>query len=258
MELEELRRKCRDGSYSGPTSGHAVGHVQANMVILPQSDANEFREFCKANPKPCPILEELAPGDPVPMNVAPGADVRTDLPRYRVFRDGTPVDEPNDISDLWRDDLVTFLLGCSFIAEEALFEAGLTLAHIEDTGTGFVPMYRTGVATNPAGRFHGPMVVSMRPFLPADADRAEEVTSHYPMAHGGPIHRGDPAEIGIRDINEPEFGAAVTISEGQIPMFWACGVTPQEAILNARPELAITHLPGCMFVADISAASTWV
>ncbi len=251
MDLAELRRKCRDGSYSGPTSGHAVGHVQANMVILPRADADEFREFCLANPKPCPILEELAPGDPVPRNTAPGADVRTDLPRYRVFRNGEPVDEPDDISDLWRDDLVTFLLGCSFIAEEALFEAGLTLAHIGKTGTGFVPMYRTGVQTDRVGRFHGPMVVSMRPFLPADADRAEEITSHFPMAHGGPIHRGDPAAIGIRDIDNPEFGAAVTILDGQIPIFWACGVTPQAAIQLAKPSLCITHAPGAMLITDI-------
>ncbi len=256
MELEELRRRCRDGSYSGPTSGHAVGRVQANMVILPEDDAAEFREFCRLNPKPCPILEELPPGGAVPRAVAPEADIRTDLPRYRVFHDGVCVDEPTDISDLWRDDLVTFLLGCSFIAEDALFKAGLALAHIEETG--FVPMYRTGIETTPAGRFHGPTVVSMRPFSPENADKAAEVTGHYPMAHGGPIHRGDPDAIGIRDIATPEFGAAVTIRDGEIPVFWACGVTPQEAILNAKPALAITHMPGCMFVADIAAVSTWV
>ncbi len=254
MELEELRRRCRDGSYSGPTSGHAVGRVQANMVILPEADAAEFREFCIANPKPCPILEELAPGDPVPREVAPNADVRTDLPRYRVFRDGECIAEPTDISDLWRDDLVTFLLGCSYIAEDALFKAGLALPHIEQSG--YVPMYRTDIETSPVGRFHGPTVVSMRPFSPEDADRAEQVTSRYPMAHGGPIHRGDPAAIGIRDIDNPEFGEVVAIADGQVPVFWACGVTPQEAIRNARPALAITHMPGCMFVGDISAAST--
>ena len=256
MSSTELRRRCRDGAYDGPTSGHAPGSVQANMVILPEKDAATFREFCERNPKPCPLLEILDAGDPEPRRIAPGADVRTDLPRYRVFRDGVPVDEPTAVSDLWRDDLVTFLLGCSFVAEDALMKAGLMLPHIEETGT--VPMYRTTLETVPAGAFHGPLVVSMRPFTPEDADRAAAVTDHYPMAHGGPIHRGDPAAIGIRDIAAPEYGAAVTIRDGQIPVFWACGVTPQEAILNARPALAITHSPGHMFVADITAESTRV
>jgi len=226
------------------------------MVVLPRDEADEFRAFCKANPKPCPILEELAPGDPVPHNVAPEADVRTDLPRYRVFRNGEPVAEPVDITDLWRDDLVTFLLGCSFIAEKALFDAGLSLAHIEETG--FVPMYRTNVATIAAGKFAGPLVVSMRPFTPDEAMRAAEVTGHYPMAHGAPIHRGDPAALGIGDIARPDYGRPVTIDEGRIPVFWACGVTPQEALASARPSLAITHAPGHMFVADITAEATRV
>ena len=214
------------------------------------------RNFASAIPQPCPILEVHAPGDPEPKTIAPGADIRTDAPRYRVFRDGEPVDEPTDITDLWRDDLVTFMLGCSFIAEDALMKAGLLLPHIAETG--FVPMYRTSLATTRAGRFHGPMVASMRPFTPEEAERAHEVTREYPMAHGAPVHRGDPDAIGIADIDAPEYGKPVTIRPGQIPVFWACGVTPQEAILNAKPSLAITHAPGQMFVADITSLSTRV
>ncbi len=256
MAPDELRGRCRDGSYDGPTSGHAPGHVQANMAILPAEDAEAFRAFCEANPKPCPLLEVLPAGQAEPARIAPGADIRTDLPRYRVFRDGVLADEPTDISDIWRDDLVTFLIGCSFIAEDALMSAGLVLPHIEETGT--VPMYRTNVATVPAGRFSGPTVVSMRPFTPEDADRADAITRHYPMAHGAPIHRGDPGALGIKDIAAPEYGEPVTLAAGHIPVFWACGVTPQEAILNAKPSLAITHAPGHMFVGDMLAADTRV
>jgi uncharacterized protein YcsI (UPF0317 family) len=256
MTAQELRRRCRDGSYDGPTSGHALGKVQANMVILPKADADEFAEFCAKNPQPCPVLEILAPGDPEPKKIAPGADVRSDLPRYRVFRDGVFVAEPTDVRDIWQGDLVTFLLGCSFVAEEPLLKAGLLLPHIAETG--MVPMFRTTRPTVPAGRFHGPLVVSMRPFSPADAERAAEVTSHYPMAHGAPVHIGDPAALGIRDVMHPEYGKAVTIRPGQVCVFWACGVTPQEAIANAKPRLAITHAPGHMFVADITAESTRV
>jgi uncharacterized protein YcsI (UPF0317 family) len=256
MTAQELRRRCRDGSYDGPTSGHALGKVQANMVILPKADADEFAEFCAKNPQPCPVLEILAPGDPEPKKIAPGADVRSDLPRYRVFRDGFFVAEPTDVRDIWQGDLVTFLLGCSFVAEEPLLKAGLLLPHIAETG--MVPMFRTTRPTVPAGRFHGPLVVSMRPFSPADAERAAEVTSHYPMAHGAPVHIGDPAALGIRDVMHPEYGKAVTIRPGQVCVFWACGVTPQEAIANAKPRLAITHAPGHMFVADITAESTRV
>ena len=252
----ELRRLCREGLYDEPTSGQAPGYVQANMVILPAADAEDFAAYCERNPRPCPILEILGRGDPVPRGTARGADIRTDLPRYRVFRNGECVAEPAEIAGLWREDLVTFLLGCSFIAEQALQSAGLEIRHIAETG--YVSMYRTDRQTVPAGAFAGPMVVSMRPFTPADADRAGEITQRYPMAHGGPVHRGDPGAIGISDIAAPEYGKPVTIDDDQIPVFWACGVTPQEAILNARPPLAITHMPGCMFVGDRTAESTRV
>ena len=247
----ELRAACRSGAYDGPTSGHARGFVQANMVILPAADAVDFTEFCRRNPKPCPVLEILGPGDPEPKSSAPGADIRSDLSRYRLFRDGKPAGEATNVSDLWRDDLVTFLLGCSFTAEEALMAAGLEPRHIAETG--IVPMYRTTRAAAPAGRFRGPVVVSMRPYAPADARRAAEITERYPMAHGGPLQIGDPDALGIADINAPEYGAPVTILDGELPVFWACGVTPQAALANARPEIAITHAPGYMFVSDLVA-----
>tara|TARA_B100000686_G_C16783152_1_gene973356 strand:+ start:2420 stop:3202 length:783 start_codon:yes stop_codon:yes gene_type:complete len=248
-EPRALRAACRLGDYDGPTSGHAQGYVQANMVILRASDAEEFNVFCERNPKPCPVLEVLNPGDPEPKLCAPGADVRTDLSRYRVFRSGEIVDDVRDITDLWEDDLVTFLLGCSFTAEEALIAADLEPRHIKETG--IVPMFRTTKPTEGAGKFSGPFVVSMRPYSPEDAARAARITEKYPMAHGGPIQIGDPDALGIRDILDPEYGKAVTIEEGEIPVFWACGVTPQEAIRNAKPEIAITHAPGYMFVSDI-------
>ncbi len=251
-----LRARCRSGGFDGPTSGLSAGFVQANMVILPADWADDFHRFCKLNPDPCPVLEVLAPGETEPRRIAPGADVRTDLPRYRVFGDGVLRDEPTDIADLWQGDLVTFLLGCSFIAEAALMEAGLLLPHLNETG--FVPMYRTTRQCGPAGRFKGPLVVSMRPFMPPDAVRAAEITAHYPMAHGRPVQTGDPAALGIVDLSRPEYGQPVTVADGQVPVFWACGVTPQEAIANARPPLAITHAPGHMFVADITSASTQV
>ena len=250
---EALRAACRSGDYDGPTSGHAQGYVQANMVILPAVDADDFRTFCERNPKPCPVLEILEPGDPEPKNCAPGADIRTDLSRYRVFRDGEAVGDVTDISDVWEDDFVTFLLGCSFTAEEALIAAGLEPRHIKETG--IVPMFRTTKPTEGAGKFTGPFVVSMRPYTPEDAQRAAAVTEKYPMAHGGPIKIGDPDALGIRDVTDPEYGEPVTILDGEVPVFWACGVTPQEAIKNAKPRIAITHAPGYMFVSDIESDS---
>jgi uncharacterized protein YcsI (UPF0317 family) len=249
-----LRKLCRDSAFDGPTSGICAGYVQANMVILPEVYAADFAEYCARNPKPCPVLEVLQPGNAEPVISAPGADVRTDLPRYRVFRDGVLVAEPTHIQDFWQDDLVTFLLGCSFTAEEALLDAGLALTHIEETG--FVPMFTTNIATEPAGMFSGPMVVTMRPFAPDDAARAAEITSHYPMGHGAPVHKGEPAAIGITDLSAPDYGMPVTMPGGHVPLFWACGVTPQEAILKSRPAFAISHAPGHMFVSDVSAAST--
>lgn len=245
----ELRALIRAGAWTGPTAGLARGHVQANVVILPAAEAEEFAEFCRLNPRPCPLLEQTAPGSAEPRRAAPGSDLRFDVPRYRVFRNGqAEQDEPTDVGHLWRDDLVGFLLGCSFTFEDALVRSGLNVRHV-DQGRN-VPMYRTSRACRPAGRFAGNLVVSMRPFPPEAIEHVIAITSRYPTMHGGPLHVGDPAALGIGDIGQPDFGDAVSIHLGEVPLFWACGVTPQVAICEARCALAITHSPGCMFVTD--------
>jgi uncharacterized protein YcsI (UPF0317 family) len=245
----ELRSAIRAGHWTQPTAGLSRGFVQANLVILPRAAAEEFAEFCRLNPRPCPLLEQTTPGDPVPRRSAPGADLRSDVPRYRVFRNGVAdAEQPTDVSPLWRDDLVGFLLGCSFTFENALVAAGLRVRHLDERCN--VPMYRTSRACQPAGRFRGNLVVSMRPFAPEAVERVVAVTERFPTMHGGPIHVGDPQALGIADLARPDFGDAVTIRAGEVPMFWACGVTPQVAIVEARSELAITHSPGCMFVTD--------
>jgi uncharacterized protein YcsI (UPF0317 family) len=245
----ELRAAIRAGKLSGPTAGLARGFVQANLVILPAADAIDFAEFCRLNPRPCPLLEQTAPGDFEPRGSAPGADLRSDVPRYRVFRHGVAdAAEPTDISHLWRDDLVSFLLGCSFTFENALIEEGFAVRHIAEGRN--VPMYRTNIDCQPAGRFQGKLVVSMRPY-PADAvERVAEITGRYPTMHGAPLHVGDPRALGIDDLSRPHFGEAVTIGADESPVFWACGVTPQVALCQAGCELAITHSPGAMFVTD--------
>jgi uncharacterized protein YcsI (UPF0317 family) len=246
----ELRRAIRAGRHCGPTAGLAPGFVQANLVILPLSVAEEFAEFCRLNSRPCPLIEQTPPGDPEPKRSAPGADLRTDVPRYRVFRGGVPDPvEPSEIVSLWRHDFVGFLLGCSFTFEAALNEAGLPVRHVE-LGRN-VPMYRTNVACRPAGRFTGPLVVSMRPYRPEQVARVRDITGRYPTMHGEPIHVGNPTALGIADLCMPDFGDAVPIESGEVPVFWACGVTPQLALAAAKPEIAITHSPGCMFVTDL-------
>jgi uncharacterized protein YcsI (UPF0317 family) len=246
----DLRRAIGEGRFTGPTAGLAQGYVQCNVVILPQADADDFEAFCRANSQPCPLIDKTLPGDPSPPHAAAGADLRIHVPRYRVFRRGVAEpDEPTDIRHLWRPDLVGFLLGCSFTFERALTEAGLAVRHIEESCN--VPMYRTNVACQPAGKFHGPLVVSMRPYAPQLVPRVTEITGRYPRMHGAPVHVGDGAAIGIKDISRPDFGDAVTIRPGEVPVFWACGVTSQLAVQNARCELAITHSPGCMFVTDL-------
>lgn len=245
----ELRAAIRAGELVGPTAGLARGFMQANLVILPAADAAEFAEFCRLNPRPCPLLEQTAAGDPEPRGCAAGADLRSDVPKYRVFRHGVlDPNEPTDIRRLWRDDLVSFLLGCSFTFENALIDEGFAVRHIAEGRN--VPMYRTTVECQPAGRFRGNLVVSMRPY-PVDAvERVSEITGRYPTMHGAPIHVGDPRALGIEDLSRPHFGEAVTIGPDEVPMFWACGVTPQVALCQAGCELAITHSPGSMFVTD--------
>lgn len=245
----DVRRAARDGRLTGPTPGLALGYVQANLVVVPRDLAFDFLLFCQRNPKPCPLLDVTEPGSPKPALVAPGADVRTDGPRYRVFHHGQLVDEPTEISDYWRDDLVAFLIGCSFTFEAALLEAGVPLRHIE-MGVN-VPMYRTNRACRPAGSFHGPLVVSMRPMTPAQAVTATRVCARFPRAHGVPVHFGDTKSIGIADVDKPDYGDAVEIRPGEVPVFWACGVTPQAVAVEARAPLLMTHKPGCMIVTDL-------
>ena len=242
------RARIRSGEHTGPTSGLAPGFAQANLVVLPADDALDFLRFCVRNPKPCPVLEVTDTGSACPAGVAPHADLRTDLPRYRVFRDGQLVDEPTDVTRYWRDDLVGFLLGCSFTFEWALASAGLPLAH-QAQGVN-VPMYVTNRRCVGAGRFEGPLVVSMRPFSPRDIPHAVEVSARFPTMHGAPVHVGDPAALGITDLGAPDFGDPVRLAADEVPVFWACGVTPQAVALEARPSLAIFHAPGHMFITD--------
>ena len=249
MTGADVRKACREGSLTGPTPGLALGFVQANLVMLPRDWAFDFLLFCRRNAKPCPLLDVTDPGDPEPKAVAPGADLRTDLPAYRVWQHGELVAEPTDVRDHWRDDLVSFLIGCSFTFENALLEAGVPVRHIEEGVN--VPMYRTNIACQPAGRFHGPMVVSMRPTTALQYATATAICAKLPLAHGAPIHHGDPAALGIADVTRPDFGDAVTIRPGELPAFWACGVTPQAALMAARPPFAITHRPGHMFLTDL-------
>ena len=247
----DVRHVTRSGELSGPTCGLAPGVLQANLVIVRQTLAFDFLVFCQRNPKPCPLLEVTDPGSPEPRELAPGADLRSDLPRYRVYQHGQLVDEPTDIRRWWRDDLVSFLLGCSFSFEEAMQRAGLPVRHIDEGRN--VPMYRTNIPTKPAGILRGPTVVSMRQLTVSQTIRAVEITSRFTKAHGSPIHAGNPAAIGIANIARPDFGDAVTIRPDEVPVFWACGVTPQAVLMEVKPELAITHSPGCMFVSDVRA-----
>lgn len=244
-----VREAARSGNLISQTSGLAPGFTQANLMILPADWAEEFRLFCTRNPRPCPILEIVDQGSVEPRKFAPSADLRTDLPRYRIWRDGLLVDEPTSIECYWQDDFVSFLIGCSFTFESALIAAGLSVRHIE-LGCN-VPMYKTSIPCEPAGRFFGNMVVSMRPFPPADAIKAVQITSNYPAVHGAPIHIGFPDQLGILDLAHPDFGDPVPFRAGELPLFWACGVTPQSVVMAAKPPLAITHSPGCMFVTDV-------
>ncbi|MGE8656601.1 MAG: putative hydro-lyase [Achromobacter sp.] len=243
------RLDARSGKLTGPTANLAPGHVQANLAILPRALAADFLHFCQRNPKPCPLLAMSEPGDPALPELGHDIDIRTDIPRYRVWHNGELVSEPTDVRDLWRDDLVSFLIGCSFSFEEAMLDNGLPVRHIEQGCN--VPMYRTNIPTHAAGVFGGPLVVSMRPLKAADAIRAIQVTSRFPSVHGAPVHIGDPALIGIADIHQPDYGDPVEIRPGEMPVFWACGVTPQSVVAAVRPDFCITHAPGHMLVTDL-------
>lgn len=249
LDGQAVRRLARSGELTGPTPGLALGYVQANLVVVPRALAFDFLLFCRRNPRPCPLLDVTDPGSPEPLAVAPGADLRTDLPRYRVWRYGELIEEVADLRCWWRNDLVSFLLGCSFTFENALLQANLPVRHVE-LGRN-VPMYRTRLPCRPAGAFRGPLVVSMRPLTPTQAEQAARICARYPLAHGAPIHVGDPAALGIAALDRPDFGDAVEVRPGEVPVFWACGVTPQAVAMEARPPLLLTHAPGHMFVTDL-------
>ena len=243
----------RTGAFTGPTDGVARGYVQANLCILPKAYADEFLAFCQRNPKPCPLLASSDPGDPRLPTLGEDLDIRTDVSSYRVFRDGEMVEDVTDIRDLWQDDFVIFALGCSFSFEEALVDAGLHMRYWDSGAT--VPMYLTNIDCVPAGRFQGKMVVSMRPYSPSDAIRAIQITSRFPNVHGAPIHIGMPHLIGIDDVSRQWQGGDPDIRDDEMPLFWACGVTPQSVVAAAKPPICITHTPAHMLVTDKRNAS---
>jgi uncharacterized protein YcsI (UPF0317 family) len=248
MSASELRRRIRAGEWTTPTSGAATGFLQANLVMLPESHAFHFLLFCTRNPKPCPVLDVLEAGVSTP-GIAEGADLRDDLPRYRIFENGDMITEVTSVKERFRPDMVSFLLGCSFSFENAMLAAGLPIRNMEENKN--VSMFITHRQCRPAGPFSAPLVVTMRPMTPAQAVRAVQVTTRFHLTHGAPIHIGDPADLGIADLEKPDFGDPVTIRPGEIPVFWACGVTSTLAAVSAGLDLTITHAPGHMFVSDL-------
>lgn len=245
----EIRELIRKQEITGPTAGMSKGFAQANLVILKKEHAFDFLLFCQRNPKPCPLLDVTEPGSFHPSKIAKDADIRKDIPKYRIYKDGVYTEEVTDITEYWEDDMVGFLLGCSFTFETPMLENGIPIRHIEENCN--VPMYKTNIQCEKAGMFEGPTVVSMRPMTPEDAIRAIQITTNLPGVHGAPIHIGDPSQIGIQDISKPDFGDAVTIKEGEVPVFWACGVTPQAVAMESKPSIMITHAPGHMFISDL-------
>ena len=243
-----IRLACRSGALKGSTSGMAPGFVQGNLVVLPVDLANDFLRFCHANPRPCPVIGISEVGDPEMPRLGKDIDLRTDLPCYLVWKNGELVEETHDATGWWRDDLVAFVLGCSLSFEEALLLEGMPLRHLERRAP--VPMFRTNIACTPAGVFSGQMVVSMRPLQPAQAIRAVQITSRFPSVHGAPVHIGLPELIGIQDLSKPDYGDAVQVQIDELPVFWACGVTPQSVIAEIKASFAITHAPGCMLITD--------
>jgi len=250
-EAAAFRQLVREQKHNGQTSGYVPGFVQANFVALPREYAFDFTMFALRNPQACPLLDITQPGDFEPVTAAPGADVRKDIPKYCIYRDGELVEEVNDVTDIWTDDMVGFLLGCSFSWEQVLADNGLKPRHVEEGKN--VPMFRSNIKNVRSGPFEGELVVSMRPYEPRAASEASRITSRYPGAHGGPVHWGSPEEIGVApsELGKPEWGDAVTLKPDEVPVFWACGVTPQTAIMKAKLPLVITHAPGHMFICDL-------
>src|SRR5256714_1378818 len=249
----EIRADIRSGKITIVKAGWGEGQVQANLAVLPKDYAYDFLLFCQRNPRPCPLIEVTDVGSPEPDGVARGGDLRTDTPKYRIYKDGVLADEVTDATPYGRGDLVAFLLGCSFTFEWALLEAGIRLWHVEQGKN--VAMWRTSIACRPAGVFHGPMVVSMRPIAASQLTKAVTASARFPSAHGGPVHIGDPAAIGIGDITRPDWGDPQHFAPGDVPVFWACGVTPQAVALASKPPFMITHSPGHMFITDVPNAA---
>ena len=246
----EVRAAIRKGEIDFPTAGMSRGYAQANLIILPPEYAADFEDFAKLNPFPCPVLEVIKGEQPLTHAMGEGGNICTDIPRYRIYRDGVWDGKTlTDVSEYWKEGYVGFLIGCSFSFEEALMAAGIEVRHIA-TGRN-VPMYKTNIQTVKAGPFEGPMVCSMRPMTPENAQKAYDITVKMPNVHGAPVHMGDAAGVGVADVMKPDYGDAVDIYEGEIPVFWPCGVTPQAAVENAKPPIAITHAPGHMFITDI-------
>ena len=248
----ELRELAARGEFASPTAGYCEGYVQANLVALPEKYAQDFEAFCRKNPKPCPLLEVVGPGTALTSRLADGTDLRKTIPRYRVWRDGRVQQETQDVTALYQEDLVFFLLGCSFSFESALMQAGIGLRHVEEQCN--VSMYNTNIELESVGVFTGNMVVSMRPIQYHRVIDACLITAHYPEVHGAPVHVGYPHLIGIADLQSPDYGDSVSIHPDEIPVFWACGVTPQNVLVHARLPFAITHAPGHMFVGDLKNA----
>ena len=249
LSPKEIRELIRRGEFKRPTSGAAAGYVQANLAILPKEYAFDFLLFCQRNPKPCPLVEVLEPGQVEASVTAPSSDIRTDVPLYRVYESGNLTAEISDLNELWESDFVSFLLGCSFSFESALINNGIRLPHFEN-GTN-VSMYITNIETSSAGEFSGPMVVSMRSIAQEKVVRAVQVTSRFPGTHGAPVHIGNPSAIGIANLSQPDFGDPTVIKEGEVPVFWACGVTPQSVAMSSKPAMMVTHAPGHMFITDM-------
>lgn len=248
--VADVRTAIRSGAYTGQTSGLAKGKLQCNLAILPERYALDFLRFCQRNPKPCPLVGVSDTGNPMLSTLGHDIDIRTDVPRYRVFRDGVLSDEVTDISALWQDDLVTVALGCSFTFENALMRNGIPVRHIEQGRN--VPMFSSNIPLVSAGPFGGEMVVTMRPIAAEKVDKARDISARYPQAHGAPIAIGEPKNIGIADLSKPDWGEAVEVRTGEIPVYWACGVTPQNVLLNAKLPLCITHSPGHMLLSDVA------
>lgn len=253
LPFTDVRQAIRDNRYSGHTAGVCPTKLQCNLVILPASLAQDFESFCRLNTKTCPLISVSDVGDPLFENLEPNLDIRTDVPSYNIYKDGTLIDQVQDINAHWQDDFVSFAIGCSFTFERALIDAGIPMRHIDENLT--VPMYQSNMELKSAGPFGGHAVVSMRPVRTDEVTKVFSICSDYPHAHGEPMHSGSADDIGIMDIHKPEWGNAVTIYDDEQPLFWGCGVTTQSAIMRAKPELCITHTPGCMLVTNIDELS---